>query len=81
VTFHHLVFIHFLCDNDINFYKKCVEYSFTFSEKHTAVDKLTEILGWMFYGISHMSNKVIKVGIEARYLYIFLYIKKQFYNS
>ncbi|XP_060608547.1 uncharacterized protein LOC132760564 isoform X2 [Ruditapes philippinarum] len=35
-------------------------------EKHTAVDKLTEILGWMFYGISHMSNKVIKVGIEAR---------------
>ncbi|XP_045169804.2 uncharacterized protein LOC123532439 isoform X2 [Mercenaria mercenaria] len=35
-------------------------------DKHSAVDKLSELLGWMFYGINHISNKVIKVGVEAR---------------
>lgn len=37
-----------------------------FRDKHTAVDKMAELLGWLLFGLNHMSRKVIKVGIEAR---------------
>lgn len=38
----------------------------TLGEKHAACDKMSELLGWLLFGLNHMSNKVIKVGIEAR---------------